>query len=179
MARPVAATMSTHSVAESKSANDRPTSTAGRHIGKARKSVDDPGREVGADADSGAHRRCREVQKEQPRQSELFVSPHDGYAGAEHIDEQQREEHGLNGHIRQLRRLSADVDQVPAGHDDYVVHDRAQSARPGPRYGRVPAPGMAAVMVIGLLPPTQESGWYVHLRPQDRAKGRRCRCPAR
>ena len=41
---------------------------------------------------------------------------------SEHVDEQQGEEDGLDGHVGELQRLAGDVHQVAAGEHDHVVH---------------------------------------------------------
>ena len=85
--------------------------------------VDDPGVEVGAQSDRRAHRRGGEVEGQQAGDGEVGVGAAAGerHAGAEHVDEQQGEQHRLDGDVGELQRLAGDVDEVAPGEGDDVA----------------------------------------------------------
>ena len=120
---------------------ERPADQDGRPPhGQRPEPVDDPAVEVGAESDGGAHRRRGQVEGQQPGDGEVGVGAAAGQddAGPEHVDEQQGEQHRLDGDVGQLRRLAGDVDEVAPGEGDDVAH-LADEAGPGGAGRRWPA----------------------------------------
>ena len=114
----------------SRSATERPTSTAGRHMGRVRNRSITPLLRSVLKPDGGPHGRRGQVEGQQAGDGEIDVgaSPGEHHPGTEDVDEQQGEEHRLDGHVGQLERLPGDVHQVAAGQGDDVA-DLAGPAR--------------------------------------------------
>ena len=117
-----------------------PDEHGGSPHGQGPEAVDDAAVEVGAQPDRGAHRRGGEVQREQAGDGEVGVAAAAGQddPGAEHVDEQQREQHRLDGDVGELQRLARDVHEVAAGeHEDIGEPPReaVRSRRPQDRGG--------------------------------------------
>ena len=117
----------------------RPADQDGRSPhGQGPEPVDDAAVEVGAQPHRRAHGRGRQVEGEEAGDGEVGVAAAAGEddPGAEHVDEQQGEQHRLDGHVGELQRLPGDVDEVPAGEHQHVAQPRGRG-RPGAR-GRRP-----------------------------------------
>ena len=151
--------------------------------GKGPEPVDGPGVQVGTEADRGAHGRGGQVQQHQAGDGEVLVAAAlDRHAGAEHVDEQQREEDRLHGHVGELQRLPGDVHQVAAGEHDDVVHTwrPASSGGPGPatrvagqgggrrRHAEAPSSSGAGSGVVGSSPAV---GWPVRAKKTSSSDG--------
>ena len=105
-----------------------PDESRGSPHGECPEALDDAVRQVGGEADAGAHRGGDEVHREQASEDEVRVA---GAAGerhprAEHVYEEHREQDRLNGHVRKLHGLTEDMDEVAPRHHHYVLGARRQ-----------------------------------------------------
>ena len=157
---------------------DRTTGQDGRPPhGKGAESVNDTGGEVGTQPHRRAHGRGGQVQHEQPGDGEVGVVAPTGQddAGPEDVDEQQGEQHRLNGDVGELQGLPPDVHQVPPGQDHDVAPGRGHLVAEARSGGRVVvATGVGIVTVMAVPPPVREPiPRRPSFRPADCRSGRR------